>query len=150
MVAYKDVRKIEDSLQTNAPTLGRMTRELGEKKIHSYLKMWLINLEQTTNLKRGLSEAMIEETAYYIMMDNKNLTISDINLIFKEAKTGGYGEFYESLTMAKILGWFREYYSERMEVASMLSQREAHTHKTPAKRSSGQSFKDFIKTGIKK
>jgi hypothetical protein len=112
--------------------------------------MWLVNLEQTTNLKRGLSEAMVDETAFYIVTEFKNLTVSDINYIFKKAKMGGYGEFYESLTMSKIMGWFREFYNERMEVSAMISNRESHTYKAPGKRNSGQSYKEHIKSGIKK
>jgi len=145
MVLFKNVKTIEDSLKMKSHTIGQLERGLGEKKIHNYIKMWLVNLEQTTNLKRGLSEVLIDETSYYIVTEFRNLTVSDINLIFKNAKMGKYGEFYESLTMSKILGWFNDYFSERMEVAGMLSNKESHAHKSPATRNNKpQKMKEMV------
>ena len=128
------VKTIEDSINAKTPTIGMMVRSLGANKIESYIKMWLINLNQSLNLKRGLSEAQIDECSFLLVNEYSNLTVSDINLIFKNAKLGKYGEFFESLTLAKIMLWFRMYFEERCQASAILSEREASQYKYRAER----------------
>lgn len=139
------VRTVEDSIKSNTPTIGQFTRDMGVGKIETYIKFWLINLCQSLDLKRSLSEYHIDETAHLIVSEYKNLTISDINLIFKNAKLGKYGEFFESLTMSKVLGWFSKYYDERLEMCAIISQREASKYKHPTPRSKGKDWKEYLK-----
>ena len=68
-----------------------------------------------------MSEDNIDLIALYIVQDFGNLTMSDINLVFTRAKKGNYGELYESLNTAKVLGWFTEYFEERMVTAGEMA-----------------------------
>jgi hypothetical protein len=123
-----------------------MVREFGETKMEAYLKVWLINLTESLNVKRSLSEVQIDECAMLIVQEFKNLTIADINLIFKDAKMGKYGELYESLSMAKVLGWFNDYFTKRMDESELINQRKAQSYKYPEKRNNGgKSFKEYLK-----
>ncbi len=106
-----------------------MIKFFGEQKVGAYIKLWIINLNENLNLKRPLKEHQIDETANLIVSEFRHVTIADINLIFKTAKMGGYGEFYESLSIDKILTWFKDYFKERCEVAAAESRREAEAHK---------------------
>ena len=68
-----------------------------------------------------MSEGNIDFIAMNVISDFGNLTFSDINLVFTRAKKGHYGELYESLNTAKVLGWFTQYYEERLETAAEIS-----------------------------
>jgi hypothetical protein len=114
MRLFAGVTSIEKSISQNSPFLFQVCKEQGTEKTEAYLKLWLINLNESLNLKRPLSEDQIDETAFNIVQDYKNLTISDINLIFTRAKKGFYGEFYESISMSKIMSFFNKYFEERM------------------------------------
>ena len=111
-------------MDANTPSIGVIIRKYGIKKIEAYIKIWLINLNEVINLKRPLKEHQIDECAYLIVDGFKNITIADINIIFKKAKTGEYGELYETLSVDKILRWFNEYFNERCNVAGDMSRRK--------------------------
>jgi len=131
---YGEVRKIEQSIESDAPTLSLLVNSLGTSKIENYIKLWIINLMQSLDLKRTLSENQIDECAFLIVSTYRSMKVTDINIIFNEAKLGKYGEFYESLTMSKILLWFRMYEEERQQAWEFKSQREAQSYKYNAPR----------------
>ncbi len=106
-----------------------MVRTYSEKQIEAYIKIWVIDLNESINLKRQLMEHQIDEIAFFIVSDFKNITIADIKVVFTNAKTGAYGELYESLSMDKILGWFRQYFDSRCNVAGARSMRKSEKHK---------------------
>ena len=81
------------------------------------------------NLKRPLKESQIDEAAFLIISEFKNITIADINLIFKRAKMGHYGPMYEALSIDKIITWFRDYFEERMAIAAAKYRMEADKRK---------------------
>ena len=109
------------ALNGNAPSVGDILRAYGDSFIEAYIKIWLINLNDSLGLKRPLTESQMDETAMTIVEDYKNLNLSDINLVFKGMKTGEFGEYYESLNMAKVIGIFKEYFENRMTVAANMS-----------------------------
>ena len=88
------------------------------------MRLWLISLNESLNLKRPLKPHQIDECAIRIVAKYRHVTISDINLIFNRAKEGEYGEFYESISIPKVLSWFKDYFDERCEVAASMSQME--------------------------
>lgn len=142
---FKNVTSIEKSLEANTPTLGKLVKTYGDTKIEAYLKIWLINLNESLNLKRPLTESQISETAFMILDGNKNLTISDINLIFKRAKSGEYGPFFESLSIDKVLTWFSQYFEERCNIAAELTRRKADQEKYQEDKTIGSN-----RTGMQK
>ena len=70
------------------------------------------------NLKRPLGEEQIDEIAEEVVAVLHHLTMADIYLIIRRGMRGYYGELYESLSMAKVLSWFFDYFDERCKVAS--------------------------------
>lgn len=74
-------------------------------------------LNELLGLKNPMSEGQIQLCATHILKEFNYLKFSDLSLIFNRIITGQYGEFYESLTIAKVLTFFREYDKERTEVA---------------------------------
>ena len=109
------VKSIDDAIKIKSPSIGQICNEYDIKKTQAYIKLWIVDLMFSLNLKRTLNEFQIDEVALLICSEYRSLTKADINLIFRDAKLGKYGAFYESLDVPKILGWFAEYHSNRME-----------------------------------
>ena len=118
---FKKVNSIEKSIALKLPSLTAYKKIIGDDKLEVVIKLWLVDLNNCLNLRRPMSEDNIDLIAIYVLNDYGNLTMSDINLIFTRAKTGAYGELYESLNTAKVLGWFSEYSESRMETAAEMN-----------------------------
>lgn len=131
---FGHIKRVEQSIISNAPSLGVLVRGLGVNKIETYIKFWIINLQQSLGLKRGLSENQIDETAFLIVNSYRSMKVTDIQIIFNDAKLGKYGEFFESLTMGKILLWFREYEEERVMAHALKNRRDNESYKYNSKR----------------
>lgn len=123
------VRNVKDALLVKSPSLGQLCKQYGDKQAQAYIKVWLINLNASLNLKRPLEEHHIDECSFLIVSEYKNISIADINLIFRNAKLGKYGELYESLSIDKVLRWFYKYFDKRCNTAAMISRQEAEKFK---------------------
>lgn len=112
------VRTLNDALavagdRSKYPSLAVLRREYGEAKIEAIIKLHLIDLCENVNLKRPLRDRQVDSIAREIVAEFYALTIADIHVVFRQAKTGQYGEFYDSLDMPKVMGWFRQYFADR-------------------------------------
>lgn len=112
------VRTLNDALAVSSdrskyPSLAVLRREYGEAKIEAIIKLHLIDLCENVNLKRPLRDRQVDGIAREIVSEFYALTIADIHVVFRQAKTGQYGEFYDSLDMPKVMGWFRQYFADR-------------------------------------
>ena len=121
----RQVKTVRDAIMVKTPSLAKIRKQYGGKQIEAYIKIWLIELNEFINVARPLKEPQIDECARLIMSEYWGLTVADINLIFKTAKMGGYGELYSSLSINSILGWFGEYCNKRLSTAGEMS-REGH------------------------
>jgi len=77
-----------------------------------------------------MTEEQIEMCAAEIVNEYFALKMSDLTLLFKRIISGVYGEFYESLSISKVLTFFREYYEERLTIGAEMSQREHFNFKS--------------------
>lgn len=128
--SYRHVTLPVQAACSGEKSLALLTKELGEKKITALLKLHLIDLNEKLNAKRPLTEAMIVEIAEEIISLFPLLNFADVNLILRNAKTGVYGEMYDCINEAKVLGWFRSYFNERCDACGELSRRENQNQKT--------------------
>ena len=118
---YNTVLTIKDAVKVNAPRLGKAVNEYGSTKMKGYIKLWLIDLNMMSGVSRPLNEPQLDFIANSIINKCRELSIVDINLIFNNAIEGKYGQFYESLSPPKILSWFDEYLSVRMDICESMS-----------------------------
>ena len=109
------IKTLDQVIHVKAPSIGMVCNEFEIKKTRAYIKLWIVDLLLSLNLKRTLNEFQIDEVSLLICTEYRSLTVADINLIFKDAKLGKYGEFYESIDVAKIMKWFADYSTNRME-----------------------------------
>jgi len=121
MRTMSEINTMSKAIKAKTPSIGLMRRTFGNAGAEALIKLWVLNLIESLGVKRSMSESQIDETAFTIVQDFPHVTIADVNLIFKGMKTGAYGEFYENINMAKVVGIFRKYFEERLETAAQMS-----------------------------
>ena len=117
---------MELSRQKNIPTFGKLSRTKGGKFSESVMIFWLINLNEFiygNDKAKALTLKQIEMTAEILIerYEVKNLTITDLSLIFRKAFSGEYGKLYGRLRPDIIIDWFLTYFEERVNVAEHIS-----------------------------
>ena len=110
----KDVNTLDQALDTLAPTMYKIQKLTDKKTVIAYIASWLVYLQGNLNLKNKLNEEMLVELSEYILTLFGYLTIADVKNVISDALRGVYGEFYETLSMHKVLTWFRDYSERRM------------------------------------
>jgi hypothetical protein len=118
-----ELATIEDAMNSPAPTLGTFHREKSRDFTIGLVMGWLVYLNDLLNLKKPMSEDQIEMCAIEITDTFYSLKMSDLAYLFRRIISGQYGEFYESLTISKVLTFFREYFDERCRHAARDSER---------------------------
>lgn len=129
-----NVKTIRQALSVQTPSIYELKRTYGAEKVEAYIKIWLIQLNELLNTSRALNEAQIDETAFMIVSEFGNVSIADVNIIFKKAKMGEYGDLYGTLSIDKILRWFGDYFNDRCNTAGEMSREEADKIKYQEKR----------------
>jgi len=84
------------------------------RNVEALVKLHLVALDAFLKQKDGLTIGEIELITDEVM--NRYgwvFTIADIYVIFRNAKLGRYGELYNKLTAAQVMGWFESYNVER-------------------------------------
>lgn len=97
------------------PTLGEVVHSGGGEKMAAFVELNLASLASFCNLSGSINPGQIQTTVHMILQEFGNLTIADVNLIFRRAKMGEYGPFYGRLDGQMILSWFNQYLDERCE-----------------------------------
>ena len=111
------LKTIEYAMNADAPTLGTFKREQGKEFTEGLVMLWLVHLNSILNLNKPMSDEQIEMCAIDIVNEFYALKVSDLAFLFKRIYSGVYGEFYESLSIPKVMTFFRDYFNERCDVA---------------------------------
>ncbi len=115
MVQLHHINSIALAVKSNLNSLAKLTKQFDRGFVIKYLMFWIIDLNEFLNTTKSMSQEQIETTAELLYLDNYNLNIADINIIFTNAKKGMYGQFYGSIDGMKILSWFHEYNFKRAD-----------------------------------
>lgn len=142
------LKSVSDAINAQAPTVAQIKRDCGEEFTHGLLMAWLVYLNEILGLKNPMSESQIQLCATHILKEFNYLKFSDLSLLFNRIITGQYGEFYESLSIAKVLTFFREYDKERTEIA--VDEAERQHNEFRYQEGKNENPKDFFKRQIKK
>ena len=118
------------AMNSDTPSISSLARTMGTKSIEAYIKLWILDLDVSLELKKSLKPHQIDQMAFRIVDQFRSLNIADINLIFTNAKFGEYGELYDRLTTATVLKWFKDYFDQRCDVASEQSRRDHLQYKS--------------------
>jgi len=115
---------VADAINTKTPSIASFKREQGKEFTVSFMMAWLVYLNGILNLNKPMSEEQVRLCSGMIVEEFYMLKISDLTLLFKRIISGVYGEFYERLSIDKILKFFRAYLEERYEEASRMTQQK--------------------------
>jgi hypothetical protein len=140
---YSHIKDIKGVLTEYSPSLVGLKKETSKDYVLAYIELWILSLSEFVNVKYSMSPAQISETAFYIYQDYFYFKISDITLLFTNAKKGYYGDFFHALDGAMILGWFKIYAEERADISESIGIQKADEQKEPHKQriSDGGKFK---------
>lgn len=129
------------------PSIVSIKKKFGEDFIQAYIEGWIVNIREFINVGKKMTDEQTQETAMLIVEEYYNLNLADINVIFKNAKLGKYGKYYDRLDGQIILSWFEEHFSNRCKTAADESIREADRFKDdPFQRTSGTlKMQEFVK-----
>lgn len=119
------LHSIEEALARQNPNLLEMRARVSAEFALNLMQAWLVYLNEMLNLNRPMSPEQIKLCAQQILAEHNNLKFSELSYLFKRIISGEFGEFYESLSIAKVLTFFRKYEQERLEVV-MERQRQQH------------------------
>ena len=108
---------IEDAISSKGPSIASFQREHGRQFTEGLVTFWLLYLNKILNLNKPMSEEQINLCSGMVVEEFYMLKVSDLTLLFKRIISGQYGEFYERLSIDKILTFFRAYLEERFELA---------------------------------
>ena len=118
-----------DIFKANLPSLASINKQYGYDFTQAYIEGWIVNLREFINVGKKMTDNQTQETAMLILDEYFNLTIADINMVFKNAKMGKYGAMYDRLDGQMILSWFEKHLNSRCAAAAELSMREADQYK---------------------
>ena len=108
---------VTDAINSPSHSLGKIQREQSKKFTEGLVLVWLMYLNEILNLNKPMSEEQMKLAAVLICEEFYMLKMSDLTLLFKRIISGQYGEFYERLSIDKVLTFFRNYLEERFEIA---------------------------------
>lgn len=114
---FKEVKTIKQALSQNIGSLAQIKKGYGAELQREYVSLWIIDLQEKLGVKNKMHVDIITECAELILDEYYYFNLADVNLIFSRAKKGYYGQFYENISMPKILEWFENYSIERSEIA---------------------------------
>ena len=139
------LRIIDDAISSNAPTLGTFIRAKGREFTEQFVIGWLIYLNDILDLKKPMSADQIQLTAIEIVNTYFYLKLSDFTLLYKRIISGVYGEFYESLSIAKVLTFFRDYNEERINKCAENSERNHKDQKSNQEFNVSKNYKRILR-----
>lgn len=117
------IKNISDALALPATvhTVGLLKKQIGNDKLCALIEAYIYDYTNFINPSRNMSEYQIKTTAQIIADEFYNLKIPEVALVFRNAKAGHYKSIYEGIDGAKIIGFFQEYFDDRLNEAERLS-----------------------------
>lgn len=109
--------------------MGTVKKVYGDDFAQAYIETWIVNISEFVNIGKNMNENQIYETAQMILDSYPYFTLADINLIFKKAKKGDFGQIYDRLDGQIIFSWFTKYNSLRCSEAEEQSINQANSFK---------------------
>jgi len=118
------VKTIEDALNSKAPSIGSFQSNYKRKFAEGLITIWLIYLNKTIDVNKPMSEDQINLCSSIIVEEYYMFKVSELTLLFKRIISGYYGQFYERISMEKLIPMFDKYREERFNSAGGNSERE--------------------------
>ena len=82
MKSCRELKTVQDCIKSNLPSIGQSIDAYSNDFIEAYIKLFLIDLNASVNLKRPLNESQMDFIAMQLADKYRNLRLSDLNFIF--------------------------------------------------------------------
>jgi len=93
--------------------IGHLVKTLGSEEVAKIIRLLLVNINDSFNVKQGLTLYQMKEIAWQIIDEcGDKLFIDELIYIFKKAKTDA--QVYNKLDGSDIFRWIDKHYSERI------------------------------------
>jgi hypothetical protein len=96
-----------------APLIRDFVAKQDENTAVKLFMFLLVNFQDNLGVKEKLTDSAIFECADALMNGYPTETVEDVILCLKKAKSGEYGKFYNRISQADILDFFRKYLDEK-------------------------------------
>jgi len=103
------IKTIKDAILLPSKSLTQLKNDYGKDWVIGYISMWLLDLNDNSNVKQKMNGTQIEFTAERIY-DTYFIKVTDLTLFFRNIKEGKYGGYYENMSQEKIMEWMRIYF----------------------------------------
>ncbi len=131
--AVAQVKKLEAQLEPYRPLLSlRQLAQQDEKATLQSLQLLIINLVDYFENTEPISIANIQEIALLVLAEGGWLTLDDVALCFRNAKTARGGAFYNRLDGSVIMQWLQNYMEEKRKIWSLKRDDQVYCHKSDA------------------
>lgn len=121
--ATRAIRNARDSVEAGntgtlyVPTVRKIVENVGFGAMEAFIVARLTALNIALNLARQMTAPMMEISAplivSHILDDDCDVTLADLRIIFDRAMFGQYGDFYNGIGLADIVGWIDSYIAEK-------------------------------------
>lgn len=112
---YHKVNTVKKAINDDYIKLSQIKKKFGKESVEAYLAVLILDLNESLNIIRKLTNNQIREIAAYIYDDYYFLNLAELNLFFSRIKKGFYGQLYEGIDIVKIMGFFAQYNKERSD-----------------------------------
>lgn len=121
------VTSMDEAIQVadKMPCLVEIGRIYGLDKMILLIQAYLLEMEDYFDFDKKMNESQLTFISQEIAAKYANLTIADINVIFRNAKSGVYGEFFNRIAPDRVLKWFSDYFVRRCAAFAEISQNTA-------------------------
>lgn len=123
-----EAKRAELATMEYMPTMGELKRNEPEE-LEEMLALMLNDLRLFFQVDNVISTASLWQLIPLITETYPSLTLEDVALCLLDAKRGKYGEIYNRLDGAVILGWIKRYEEERKERTELKSYAREINHK---------------------
>lgn len=116
---------MKDCLKTGGLALVQIAYVRGEEKVHAYLKLSIVTFQTMVGVKNMMNETQVDFLANALYAElGKSLRVCDIDYVFYKASIGGYGNLYERISTDKVVQWFRDHASDRIDLQAIEADEE--------------------------
>lgn len=121
---YSQVTTIEQAIDADSWSLGRMNKHYGERDMCGLIAVMLSKLTKAAGITKPMEGEQLKFIASNIILDYPTLKMADLVLFFQRLVKGHYGELYNNLSTDKIFSNLNKYVEERMKFSEVRSQRK--------------------------
>lgn len=104
------VKALKDPVRVS---LARVNKNFNREVVEALLIVWLTDLCNWFNVGKNMNSAQIKQLAGFVYNGYYWMTIQEFKVFFTRAKSNYYGQLYDRLDGAIILGWLDHFERER-------------------------------------